>query len=324
MARRFFRKAQPTVQDVHINRPLTDMSVAYLQQPSDFVADKVFPFVPVANKSDSYYVYERADFYRSQAQKRADSTESAGSGYALGTQTYNCENFAIHKNVSDNVRANSDAALRPDMEATTFVTQQLQLVREVEWMAAYFQTGVWPSETTPAILWDAAGSTPIQDIRAAIVGVKEATGYLPNTITMDPRTWQVLSDHPDMQDRIKYTQTGILTQQLFAAIVDVPADRVFVAWGVQNTAAEGATEANSFLAGKGLLISYAPPSPGLMTPSAGYTFGWTGLLGSGAFANRIKRFRMEQLSADRVEGELSFDLQQVGPDLAHFFLAPIS
>lgn len=323
MARRFFQKAQPTVQDVHINRPLTDMSVAYLQQPSDFVADKVFPFVPVPNKSDSYYVYERADFFRSQAQKRGDSTESAGSGWNLTTDTYNCENFAIHKDVSDNVRANADAALRPDQEATTFVTQQLQLVREVEWMSAYFQAGVWP-QSTPAILWDAAGSTPIQDIRAQIVGVKEATGYRPNTIVMDPYTWAVLADHPDFQDRIKYTQTGILTQALMGAILDIEPSRIFVAWGVQNTAAEGATEANSFLANKALLLCYSAPSPGLMTPSAGYTFGWTGLLGSGAFGNRIKRFRMEHLNADRVEGELSFDVRQVAADLAHYFNAPIS
>ncbi len=78
-----FAKAQPTVADVHINRPLTDVSVAFMQNATDFVADRVFPTVPVAKQSDLYFVYEREDWYRSQAERRAPGTESAGSGWNL-------------------------------------------------------------------------------------------------------------------------------------------------------------------------------------------------------------------------------------------------
>ncbi len=46
--------------------------------------------------------------------------------------------------------------------------------------------------------------------------------------------------------------------------------------------------------------------------------------GSGAFGNRIKRFRIERIESDRVECELAFDTKVVSADLAHFFLAPIS
>ena len=56
-----------------------------------------------------------------------------------------------------------------------------------------------------------------------------------------------------------------------------------------------------------------------MTPTAGYTFSWTGLLGNGAEGNRIKRFRMEPLGSDRVEIEISFDQKLVAPDLGFFF-----
>ena len=59
---------QPTLQDVHVNRPLTNVSVAYLQEAAgvEFVADKAFPAVPVENKSDLYYTYARADFNRDE------------------------------------------------------------------------------------------------------------------------------------------------------------------------------------------------------------------------------------------------------------------
>src|ERR1017187_6613169 len=59
---------QPTLQDVHVNRPLTNISVAYLQEAAgvEFVADKAFPAVPVENKSDLYYT--RSEEHTSELQ----------------------------------------------------------------------------------------------------------------------------------------------------------------------------------------------------------------------------------------------------------------
>lgn len=321
-----FAKAQPTVGDVHINRPLTDLSVAFLQEPSDFVADRVFPTVPVAKQSDLYFIYERGDWYRSEARRRAPGTESAGSGWNLSTDSYFAHKYAIHKDVSDDVRANADAALRVDQEATQFVTQQCQLIREITWTEDYFVTGVWTNESTPVTLWDAGGSTPIEDIRAQIINVKAATGFRPNVVVMSPRVWGVLQDHPDFVARVNAGQTPVgpamVNLAAFAAVLEI--DEAMIAWGVQNTAIEGAAEATDFIAGDNLLLAYRAPAPSLMQPSAGYTFAWTGLLGAGAFGNRIKRFRIERIESDRVECELAFDTKVVGADLAHFFLQPIS
>ena len=124
---------QPTLQDVHVNRPLTNISVAYLQEAAgvEFVADKAFPAVPVENKSDLYYTYARADFNREKMQKRALSTESAGTGYNLNsTGTYNCDVWSLHKDVDDQIRSNSDSPLAPDRDATIFLTQKALIRRE--------------------------------------------------------------------------------------------------------------------------------------------------------------------------------------------------
>ena len=37
----------PTRQQIHIDRPLTNISVAYMQDAKNFIADKVFPTIPV-------------------------------------------------------------------------------------------------------------------------------------------------------------------------------------------------------------------------------------------------------------------------------------
>ena len=73
---------QPTASSVHVNAPLTSISIAFLQDQSGFVARKVFPAVPVNKQSDRYYIYDRGDFNRDEMKERAPATESAGSAAA--------------------------------------------------------------------------------------------------------------------------------------------------------------------------------------------------------------------------------------------------
>jgi hypothetical protein len=61
-----------------------------------------------------------------------------------------------------------------------------------------------------------------------------------------------------------------------------------------------------------------------MTPSAGYTFTWNGLLGSSAFGSRISRFRINEKRVDRIEGEMAFDFKVVGADLGYFFSGAVA
>lgn len=84
--------------DVHVNRPLTNISIAYIQEQTQFVADKVFPLVPVQKQSDRYFQYLKEDWFRSDAEERAPGTETAGSGWKLdNTPTYYTPIYGIHK-----------------------------------------------------------------------------------------------------------------------------------------------------------------------------------------------------------------------------------
>ena len=80
---------------------------------------------------------------------------------------------------------------------------------------------------------------------------------------------------------------------------------------IENTAAEGQTAAHSFIGGKSALLCNVAPNPGLLTPSAAYTFSWTGYLGAGNEGNRIKRYRWEIIASDIVEIEMAFDTKLV-------------
>lgn len=321
----------PTPGDVHVNTPLTNISIAFLQNASNFVATRVFPNIPVSKQSDRYYVYARGDFNRDEMQERAPATESAGGGYSLdNTPTYFANRFSFHKDIPDEVRANADAALNPDREATAFVTHKALIKREKLWVANYFAGSIWANEYTGVssnptgsnkLQWNDANSTPIEDVRLGKRVIAQSTGFEPNKLVVGRAVFDALLDHPDIIDRIKYGQTAgapaMAGADVLAKLFGV--DEVLVMNAVENTAKEGQAAAHSFIGGKNCLLTYATPAPGLMTPTAGYTFSWTGLLGSGAEGNRIRSFRMEALNADRVEIDMSFDLKLVSADLGAFW-----
>lgn len=322
---------QPTPGDVHVNTPLTNISIAYLQNAANFVAAQVFPNIPVGKQSDRYYTYERGDFNRDEMEERAPGTESAGSGYRLdNTPTYYAPVYAFHKDIPDQVRSNADAMLNQDREAVAFVTHKALIKREKIWASRYFGSGIWTNNITgvasapsagQVLRWNDANSNPIEDVRLGKRVVLESTGFVPNTLVLGRAVFDALLDQPDIIDRIKYGQTAgapaMASRDSLARLFEV--DRILVSDAIENTAKEGQNATHSFIMGKKALLCYSAPSPGLMTPSAGYTFSWTGHLGAGNEGNRIKQFRLEQLASDRVEIEMAFDCKLVAADLGYFW-----
>lgn len=323
---------QPTLQQVHVAAALTNIAVAYLQDESAYIADKVFPNVPVEHQTDKYFVFKKGDFFRDQAQKRADATESAGGGFKLTTQTYSADVWAFHKDIGQQVRNNADPAVDVDVSTTKFVMQTLAIRRERFFASTYLQAGVWGTtitgtaaapDSTHTIYWnDDANSDPFTDISTAQTTILQNTGFNPNVLTITWPVYQALRKHPLVIDRIKYTNpayAGTITPKLLAEAFDI--EEVLVSKAVYNSANEGATDSFSFIAGKCALLCYRPPNPGLMIPSAGYTFSWRGLSGLNGLGIRILQIPVPWLGQNtvRTEGEMAFDMQKVSADLGYFF-----
>lgn len=313
--------AQPTQSAVHVDVPLTNISTAYMQSQDAFIASKVFPVVPVQKQTDKFYTYTKNDWFRDEAQVRADATESAGSGYGISTSTYSCDVWAIHKDIGYQTRANADSQINLDRDAAEFVTQRLLLRQEIQFVTDFFTTSVWANDVTPTNLWsDFTNSDPIEDIETGKETILSVTGQMANTLVLGYQVFRKLKNHPDVIDRIKYT-TGVsgrtVTPDLLAAMFDV--DRVLVARAIKATNNEGETAAYSFTHGKHALLCHVAPNPGLLTPSAGYTFSWQGV-SDGLGANiGLRRIDMPTHRAERIEGEIAFDNKVVGSDLGYFF-----
>ena len=318
--------ASPTAADLHVNRPLTNITIAFMQGAGDFIADKVFPNIPVDHKSDDFWMYKRDSWNRPQAKPRARASESAGGGWELEKQSYSAERWAFHKDIDDQDRANQDDQFNIDREATEFVARQLLLTREQQFATSFFGSGIWSTNLTgvsgtPSAgqfkQWDQAGSDPIGDIQDEILAQTLLTGFKPNKLVLGPQAYQALKNHASILERIKYSQKAVGTIDLLAELFDV--DQVLVPYPILNTGKEGAAESNAFFYGKSALLLYAAPAAGLLTPSAGYTFNWRRYTGTSDITPITRRFRMEEITSDRIESELYFAMKVVAPEMGTWF-----
>jgi hypothetical protein len=332
----FASMPQPTFGDVHVAASLTNIAVAYFQSDDNYVADKIFPMVPVQHQTDVYFVWSKADFYRDEAQLRADAAESAGTGVNLITQTYSAKVWALHQDIGPQVRANQDPAIDIDVISTRQLTQKLMIRRDRFFMSRYMVTGVWgtdaigttsvgggiPGTTTPVQWDDDANGDPFTDLAFAQTTILQNTGFMPNHLLLAWQVYQALRKHPLVIDRIKYTNpayAGTVTPQLLAQAFAI--ETVVVSKAVYNAAAENVTAAMSFVAGRNSLLTYSPPAPGLMIPAAGYTFGWQAFTGLNSLGIRVAQIPMNWLGLGTIrnECEMAFDMQVVGSDLGFFF-----
>lgn len=325
----------PGRSDVHVDVPLTNISVAFMQDNNAFVADRVFPIVPVEKQTNKYFTIPRGAFFRDGMEVRAAGAEPALANYQMSTDNYAADVYALAKDLADQVRSNYDSPLQPDREVTEFLTLQALIHKERLWASNYFGTSKWTLDQTgvnnasPGAnqfgMWDRADSNPIEVIRKGRRIVQARTGYKPNKMVLGREVFDALLDHPDIVGRIDRGQTSgpaqVMLQNL-AALFEL--DEILVMDAVYNSANEGAADSIGFIGGKSALLLYVPPAAGLMVPSAGYTFSWTGLLGTSGVGPRIKKLRLEWKEADRVEIQMAYAHKIVSADLGLFYATAVS
>jgi len=201
----------------------------------------------------------------------------------------------------------------------------MMIRRDKDWAASFFSGGTWTGSTTGADInktgskWNSATGTPIEDIDAEADSIEAKTGFRGNTLVLGVDAYNALKNSADVVDRIRYTQTGVVTEDMLSGLLGLK--KVLVARGVENTALQGATDTISrIFTGTSAVLMYVPDSPSLMQPSAGYTFAWGGYTGAGPDGQRVSRFRMDHLRSDRIEMEMSYDQKQVSTVLGARFI----
>lgn len=305
--------ARPTARDVHTDTALTAISIAY--RNPDYIAGQVLPTVTVKKISDKYYVFDKGAWFRVEDRAyRAPGTRAARMDYTISTGSYVAIEYAFAKGIPDEVRENADEPLRPETEAAEFVTDNLLRAWEKRTADLVAGSANWANAASPTTQWDDDTSDPIGDVDAARKTVIQATGVLPNCLVMGYEVWEDLKGHPDLLDRIKYVQKGVLTTDLAASLFEV--DHLLVGRAVYDQAAEGQSASMAFIWGKTATLLYVPANPGLMIPAAGYTFQFK--------PRQVSRFREDQERQDIIEAHHCVDECITGSDAGYCIPSAVS
>lgn len=312
----------------HIDRALTNISVAYTQGSNAFIADKVFPIVSVVKRSDTYFVYSKADMFRNEVQERGQGAESAGGQWNLTeADPYFCRKYAYHYDITEEERVNYDRPIDVERDTVEWLTNKMLLKREMDFANKFFRRNIWgqdiQADGVAIRKWSDPTSDPVKFVNDQMLAMAENTGLKPNFAIMAPDVFYALKNHEAIMDRIKYTQKGIVTEDLIASLFEI--DNIYIPWAVFNSGPQtpnyDETQTNMRFIYKGqLLLGYRTPRPSLKAATAGYIFAWTGLEGSSAYGSRIVRIPMPMLGlgTERLEMEMAYDQKIICQDLGVF------
>lgn len=327
--------------DVHFDRPLTNISMAYFQDQSNFVSGRMFPIVPVMKASDTFDIYPQGYWNRIYETAREEESVANSITYKVQRGSYSVGDDALRIFISDKKRKNVDVQRKLDMEATMLVTQAIILGKEQVFADTFLKAGSWTTARagvasghvagTSVVQWSKDASNPIEDVRQLCLEVfKVSGGRSPNVLLMTYDVWNILMDHPDFIDRIKYQGTnskpGMVTKQAVASLFEI--DEVHVFKALSNNAVAGVVDSegnppvdNEFLTSKTVMLCHRPKSVGLMTPCSGLTFAWNQYISHSAMAGpSIRRYRpMDGRKGEYIEAELAIEQKQVSKDMGAIF-----
>jgi hypothetical protein len=248
----------PTGKEVYVDPVLTNISVKY-QNPA-YIAGEVMPVVEVEKDSGYYYKYDKSSF-RTANDDRAPGTRANKVNYGLTKVAYGP--LTEHSLETDITKEDMDAAdtvLDAEQDATEMVTDVLLLNREkglADYMAntSNITQNVTLSSTDQWSDYD--GSDPIGVIKTARQTVASGSGMLPNTLVLSEQVYMTLQQHPDLLERFKYSERGLLTTEHMKALFEV--DKVLVARARVNSAKEGQTDSMAYVWGKHAWLLYIAP-----------------------------------------------------------------
>ena len=326
-----------TPSQVHIDVPLTNLTIAYAQETAGFVADKVFGTVSVPKQSDKYYKYDREGLRHGDVKVLAPRTEVNRVGMALSTDNYFADVRGLGMDFDEQMLANEDTMLEVRSQGANVLLEKIMIDREVRWADTFFKTGVWGTEVSgdtsgsvganEVVYWsDYTNSTPIVDVTNARRAMQlKSGGYKPNCMVVGKEVRDILVNHPDILARLNggatVANTALITDGELAEIFEVEA--FYVMEAVYNDAAEGLADNIGFIGGKHAMLAYKPSSRGLRTPASGAIFTWDSIPGVSGLGITVESFSDDALKrqqiAEMIQVKVSDDMKVIGPDLGYFF-----
>jgi hypothetical protein len=295
----------PSLNQLHVDEALTQISIAYRNQA--FVSEEVLPVVPVMKKNDVFYKFSKQHF-RSYKDAYAAGQRAQQIEVDLDARGfYMADGHALEDSITDDEREQADPGAQLEVEKTEKLTNIIALNQEVNFFNQITDANI-PNHAnlaTTALWSDYVNSDPVTEILTRRRTIQSQIGDFPNTLLLAQDVMDILSNHPRILDRVKYTANGArnqLDEQDLARVFKV--DKVLVSAALQQTVNEGQADTLGYLFAHNALLFYRPARPGLRVPAFGYTFFW-------AKRSGVLRWRELSLESDFLRVKKYYDQRLV-------------
>jgi len=284
----------PLKSQLHEDKLLGNISVKYRNE--EYIADKVFPILPVKKETDKYRIYDRN--FRLPETIRSAKGEAREHLFDVSSASYRLEQHSLKDHVSDRDAENYDIFdLRRDTveELTDVIARRME-----KSVADLFTTTGWSLNVSLAAAnafnANTTVSNPIPIFDTAATTIVNNSGNKPNYGILPREAYIACKNHTSVLDRVKYTSAEMGPAKL-AGLFDL--EELLIPHSVIDTAAKGQASSISAIFGDIAFVGYKPQRPGPMKPSAGYIF-------RNAIPS-VKRWREEKRQSEAIEVNLYFD-----------------
>lgn len=316
------------------NMYLSNLSMAYFQEPGYYVAPSIFPICPVATSTGQYYIFNKAELAKDQVGQKPAYGKVNPAIFSHTEDTYSCKVDQIIIGIDQIAalnyqRTNAPATIDPRRNKVKMATEQMKLHLDRVFAKNFFKKEAWANVKTGK---ESSPSTDeflkFSDANSDIIGYFDdlkrdillSGRRMPNKLSMGYNTYVAMKNHPQFLERVTGSGStpnpALVNEQVIAAVLGI--DNIKVIYSTENTANMGQDADMRFICdSNSALLCYAPDTPGIDEPSAGYIFTWD-MLNNGQWMATSQYEGEAGTHSEFIEGLMSTQMKKTCDDLAVF------
>lgn len=314
---------------------LTNLSMAYFQQASRYVAKSIFPICPVQLSSARFYTFSKEDLLRDNVQRKPQFGKVTPAQMGQMDQSYSCYVDQVITGIDQIAnlnyqRTNAPGVADPRRAKVKFIAEQMNLHQDIVFAENFFKPGVWNNEWTGDTTYSEENKTfikftddncdPVVLFDNLCTSVEQNTGRRPNRLGLGKNTFNALKAHPAVVERVKFggstANPATVNERVLAELFGI--EKVVVLSSIYNAAPVGAEGDMNFICDpNAAILAYATNTPAIDEPSAGYIFTWD-MLGNGQYMPTLQWEGEDGTHSEFIEGLFSADMKKTADDLAIF------
>lgn len=250
----------PVIQDTYKDDILTDLVERYTNPV--YMAQRIAPQVLLNKRTGQHFKFDKSNLRRHDAKRTGRSKTNEVDWNLSKVDVGPLQERSLKSFIEKDEFSHAEDPYEPRTWHAQVVKEGLLIDLEKEVADELADTTVLTNNTTLSGTdqWnDYDNSTPFDDIQTAIDSVVKNYLRRPNAVWMSYDVFSKLKHHPDLLDRVKWSNTGIITEDILATLFDV--EMVEVGAQSYNTAALGQSASLSQIWGKHFWTGFVNQNP---------------------------------------------------------------